>query len=190
MVVEWQSGASNDCVFASWEVERQDGISLVYVPASGTCADLTKREETVCEDAGLRSYTQYRYRVRETCGNGGSSFDGESEIWVQTLPTPASPPILVAGTAATTNTITVEWADPESFGDCDFNRWRLEMRNAGGAWVMPLDGGCSPENLRRECHRSCVADGLQSNSGYDFRVLVDCVDPVSSSAFSERAALF
>ena len=79
IAVEWGRGVSNDCVFASWEVERQDGISLVYVPASGTCAGLTVRDETVCEDAGLRSNTQYRYRVREICGNGGSSSEGHGE---------------------------------------------------------------------------------------------------------------
>ena len=83
IAVEWLSGASNDCVFASWQVERQDGISLVYVPASGTCADLTVRGETVCEDAGLRSNTKYKYRIRESCSNTDqASPAGESVAWV------------------------------------------------------------------------------------------------------------
>ena len=171
MVVEWQNGTSNDCTFSAWQVERQDGTSLVYSPAGGTCASLKDREETACEDTDLDSNTNYKFRVRETCDNGEPSPAGEAAAWVQTLAVVSLAPSGVRGTAPTPSSVEVLWAGPDSMGDCAFLRWRVEIREVGGEFVG-AGGGCGAWMLTSECRVSCVAEGLRSKTEYELRAQV------------------
>jgi len=171
MAVEWQGGVGNDCVFAAWQVERQDGTSLVYSPAGGTCASLTERKVTACEDIDLDSNTNYKFRVRETCENGEPSPAGEAAAWVQTLAVASQAPTGVRGTAPTPSSLEVLWAGPDSMGDCAFLRWRVEIREVGGEFVG-AGGGCGAWMLTSECRVSCVAEGLRSETGYELRAQV------------------
>ena len=68
-------------------------------------------------------------------------------------------------------------------GDCDFLRWRVEIREVGGEFVG-AGGGCGASMLGSECRVGCVADGLRSNTEHELRVKVECTNTEASSDFS------
>ena len=148
---------------------------------------LTDRAVTVCEDQGLQSNTNYKFRVRETCEVGEPSPPGESAEWISTLAVGASPPTGVRAAEATPSSLEVFWAAPDSMGDCSFLRWRVEQREVGGEFVA-AGGGCGAWMLTSECVVSCVAEDLQSNTDYEFRVRLECTNMEASDFSSVSAA--
>ena len=142
----------------------------------------------MCEDVGLRSNTNYKYRVRETCNRTDMpSPAGESVARLSTLPVAAMPPTGVRGGTATPSSLEVLWSGPDSMGDCEFLRWRVEIREVGGELSTEFEGasgGCGAWMLTSECRVSCVAEGLQSKTDYELRVKVECTNIETSSEFS------
>ena len=53
-----------------------------------------------------------------------------------------------------------------------------------GDQFVGAGGGCGASMLGSECRVSCVAEGLQSDTGYELRVKVECTDADASSDFS------
>ena len=142
----------------------------------------------MCEDVGLRSNTNYKYRVWETCNRTDMpSPAGEAVAWVSTLPVAAMPPTGVRGGTSTPSSLEVLWSGPDSMGDCEFLRWRVEIREVGGELSTEFEGasgGCGAWMLTSECRVSCVAEGLQSKTDYELRVKVECTNIDTSSEFS------
>ena len=89
----------------------------------------------------------------------------------------------MGGAARTPSSLDVQWAPPNLMGDCDFVRWRVEVREVGGEFVG-AGGGCGALMLGSECRVNCVAEGLRSNTGHELRVKVECTNAEASSEFS------
>lgn len=183
--VSWELSGQGDCVFKAWRVQHSLSWVETWVETAG-CGELTSQDVSSCWTTGLRSNTEYEFRVREECEDPSANSEWSvSEERLVTLPVMAVAPLNVVASQATKSSATVFW-DVPSFGDCSFERYLVHWREAADAGVWITADGCF--GLSGACDPQCVATSLPTYTPVLFRTAVVCSNTATNSIWSENSA--
>eukprot|EP00434_Breviolum_minutum_P008714 symbB.v1.2.007682.t1/scaffold476.1/size199034/1 len=172
--LSWNMAAFNDCVISSWLIDFRE---IFGAWSALSCAEPAV-QTTPCGIRGLTCDTSYEVRVAVNCtdpvANGPfttvSFTTLQGDLCLKQKPAPR----FVTASSLGTSSMSVSWVDASDASNCSTSTWQVETRPANSdTWHMVCD------QVERNV-TSCIASGLQSNTGHSFRVREVC-DDVSGS---------